>query len=178
MKKYILIIIAIVSCGLANAQFSAVRTNALSWATGTINVGVDIRLHNNVSLDLYAYCNPIYAPAIRSQIVGFQPAIRYWLYETQVGPFFGIHGTFAGYDVGNKEFHYRGYFAGVGVSYGYNWILSKRWSMGVELGIGAVYMNDVKRDYSTHYTEDEMIYHYKRWTAAPTKAEVSFIYLF
>lgn len=178
MRKYIFIILAVLSVGMARAQFSAVRTNALMWATGTINAGIDVRVHNNVSLDLFAFGNPIKTPNFSMQTIGFQPSVRYWFYETQVGPFVSVHGTLAGYDVGNAESHYRGFMAGAGVSYGYNWILSKRWSVGVEIGIGALYISDAKRDYYTHYTDDEYIYHNRRWTVAPTKAEVSFVYLF
>lgn len=177
-RRLILIVLAVVLCTTARAQFSAVRTNALMWATGTINAGIDVRVHNNVSLDFYAFYNPIQTPDLRMQTLGFQPSVRYWLYETQVGPFFSVHGTVASYNVGNRQFHYKGFLAGAGVSYGYNWILSKRWSVGVEIGIGAVYMSDTKRDYYTHYTDDEYVYHNRRWTVAPTKAEVSFIYLF
>jgi len=178
MRKIYLLALLLTLCVTARAQTSSVHTNALMWATGTINVGVDIRVHNNVSIDLFAFGNPIKSSKMSMQAVGFQPAVRYWFYETGVGPFTSVHGSIAAYDIGNKYQHYKGVLFGVGVSYGYNWILSKRWSVGVELGVSALFMKNTRRDYTTHYTDDEYIHYNKSWTVAPSKADVSFIYLF
>ena len=72
----------------------------------------------------------------------------------------------------------KGFLVGPGFSWGHCWLISKRFTIGVEIGAGILYMQDTKRPRSTDYTQDEYIYHSKRITVAPTKADVSFVYLF
>ena len=67
---------------------------------------------------------------------------------------------------------------GLGVSYGYAWMLSKRWNIALEAGVGLYRTKDTRRDPTVGDWEDEYIYHYRRWTLAPTKLEVSFSHLF
>ncbi len=67
---------------------------------------------------------------------------------------------------------------GLGVSYGYAWMLSKRWNIALEAGIGLFHTEDTRRDPTVSDWEDEYIYRYRRWTLAPTKLEVSFSYIF
>ena len=103
---------------------------------------------------------------------------RYWFYESFVGHFFGQHLTYVGYDLGNRTRHYKGHAYGLGISYGYAWMLSKRWNVAVEAGVGLFHTEDTRRDPAVSDWEDEYIYHNRRWTLAPTKLEVSFSYIF
>ena len=63
-------------------------------------------------------------------------------------------------------------------SYGYAWILSKRWNLVVEAGAGLYRTRDTRRDPVTSDWGDRYIRHARRWTLAPSKLEVSFNYLF
>jgi len=103
---------------------------------------------------------------------------RYWFYESFVGHFLGQHLTYVGYDLGSRTRRYKGHAYGLGVSYGYAWMLSKRWNVALEAGVGLYHTRDTRRDPTVSDWEDEYIYHYRRWTLAPTKLEVSFSYLF
>ncbi|MFR6635582.1 MAG: DUF3575 domain-containing protein [Alistipes onderdonkii] len=67
---------------------------------------------------------------------------------------------------------YKGNAYGLGVSYGYAWMLSKRWNIALEAGIGLFHTEDTRRDPTVSDWEDEYIYHNRRWTLAPTKLEV------
>ena len=58
------------------------------------------------------------------------------------------------------------------------WMLSKRWNVAVEAGVGLYRTKDTRRDPTVGDWDDEYIYHYRRWTLAPTKLEVSFSYIF
>ena len=73
---------------------------------------------------------------------------------------------------------YDGNAYGVGLSYGYAWMLSKRWNVAVEAGIGLFHTRDTRRDPTVSDWEDEYIYHTRRWTLLPSRLEVSFSYLF
>nr|WP_288895515.1 DUF3575 domain-containing protein [uncultured Alistipes sp.] len=103
---------------------------------------------------------------------------RYWFYESFVGHFLGQHLTYVGYDLGSRTKRYKGNAYGLGVSYGYAWMLSKRWNIALEAGIGLFHTEDTRRDPTVSDWEDEYIYHNRRWTLAPTKLEVSFSYIF
>ena len=95
-----------------------------------------------------------------------------------VGHFLGQHLTYADYDLGSRTKRYKGNAYGLGVSYGYAWMLSKRWNIALEAGIGLFHTEDTRRDPTVSDWEDEYIYRYRRWTLAPTKLEVSFSYIF
>ena len=103
---------------------------------------------------------------------------RYWFYESFVGHFLGQHLAYVGYDLGSRTKRYKGHAYGLGVSYGYAWMLSKRWNIALEAGIGLFHTEDTRRDPTVSDWEDEYIYHNRRWTLAPTKLEVSFSYIF
>ncbi|MDD4010258.1 MAG: DUF3575 domain-containing protein, partial [Fermentimonas sp.] len=40
-----------------------------------------------------------------------------------------------------KDYRYQGYAYGGGISYGYQWVLSKRWNLEANLGAGYVYLD-------------------------------------
>lgn len=164
--------------GRAMAQFNAVYGNGLLLPTLTLNVGVDIGLSSRTSLDLNLAINPLSTPKLRIQFAMIQPGFRYWLSEIQFGHFFGVHLLGAVYHVGNERFHTRGFAAGVGVSWGYNWLITKRFNIGVELGIGMAYMRDSRQDYHTPDSDDHYIFHTSRLALLPTKCAVNFVYLF
>ena len=103
---------------------------------------------------------------------------RYWFYESFVGHFIGQYLTYAGYDLGSRTKRYKGHAYGFGVSYGYACMLSKRWNVAVEAGVGLYRTKDTRRDPTVGDWDDEYIYHYRRWTLAPSRLELSFSYLF
>lgn len=182
-KKIIRILLGIflLSAGFspaARAQFYSVRGNGLLLLTGTLNVGCDIALTQKTSFDLGVYANPIKTEKLSLMGFGLQPGIRFWRFEPNAGTFWGVHLSGAWYDIGNKSKTRKGFLIGPGFSWGHCWLISKRFTIGLELGAGLLYMQDTKRARSTPYTEDEYIYHSKRLTVAPTKADVSFVYLF
>lgn len=79
-----------------------------------------------------------------------QPEIRYWICETFNGWFLGLHAHGGQMNVGGinipfiiqnhskemKDYRYEGYFYGGGISTGYHWILSSRFSVEASLGLG------------------------------------------
>ena len=79
-----------------------------------------------------------------------QPEIRYWTCETFNGWFLGLHAHGGQMNVGGinipfiiqnhskemKDYRYEGYFYGGGISTGYHWILSSRFSVEASLGLG------------------------------------------
>lgn len=75
-----------------------------------------------------------------------------------------------------KNYRYEGWMAGVGVGYGYQWLLSRHWSLEAEIGVGYVYSRADKFECATcgEKLEDNEPHHY----VGPTKVALSLIYAF
>lgn len=57
-------------------------------------------------------------------------------------------------------------------------MLSKRWSLVAEVGVGLYFIRDDEKDCNTAWSDDELVRHSRRFAVGPSKAEVSFTYLF
>lgn len=73
----------------------------------------------------------------------------------------------------NKGRHAEGWYAGGGITYGYQWILSKHWNLEASLGVGYVYS---RMDFygRCNRSIDKRELHY----VGPTKAALSLMYIF
>jgi len=144
---------------LARGPVFGIKTNLLYDATSTINLGVEFRLSKVLTLDVPVNYNPwTFSDNAKMKHLLVQPELRYWLYEPFNGPFFGVHaiGSLfnAGGDVtgassiikGMKDYRYQGWTTGVGVSYGYQWMLSNRFSLEATAGLGVLYLEYNKYD--------------------------------
>ena len=161
----------------------AVKTNAVFWATTTPNLGIEFALAKKVTLDISGNYNPWKFKndrQIKHWLV--QPELRYWLCERFNGSFFGLHGFYGDVDASNLNIfgldHYRfdGHFYGGGISYGYQWILSKHWSMEATVGVGYARFDYDK--YAPANEGGEKIRHETWDYIGPTKLGLSFIYVF
>lgn len=181
-RKIILIITTSLTAILihqrAGAQIFAAKVNTLAAITGTVNVGIDISVADRWTLDAAGCWNPINTSSCSSRILGVQVGAKRWLYESFVGHFFGAQFIYGSYMWGGSRRYWKGYTAGVGISYGYSWLLSKRWNITLEAGIGIYRMQDTRHE--RHNPDNEPIYirHARRWAVGPSRAEVSFNYLF
>ena len=161
-----------------SAQFQAVRIDALALMTGTLHAGVDFTLDKKLSLDASLYWNPMKFDAFRSKLLIGQAGVRFWRFEPHAGPFFGAYAAAGRYDMGNRRRHHKGILAGAGASYGYSWMLGRRWSLIAEIGAGLYYVRDTRREYFTPWSEDEIIRRSRRLMLLPSKVEASLSYLF
>ena len=166
--------------------FVAVKTNLLYDLTATVNLGVEFRLSDYLSLDISGNYNPWTFPENKKwKHVLIQPELRYWVYEPFNGHFLGTHFIYGIFNAGNldlpldifpglKDKRYHGKAFGAGISYGYQWILSPRWSMEASFGFGYMYMDYDIYDYELYgQKQDEDVKHY----FGPTKLAVSLIYI-
>ena len=178
LSLLVLLLCGTLSAPRASAQYYALGVNAPLLATGTLNLSLDAAIAPHWSVELPLLWNPIRTEHLQACIAAIQPGIRYWLFEEYAGHFVAAHLAAALYDVGDAHTHYEGWLAGFGVSYGYSWPLSMRWNLALEVGIGAYYMRDTRRQHNTPPLQSEYIYRNHRWVLAPSKFAVSFSYLF
>lgn len=159
----------------------AVKTNALYWATTTVNLGFEVGLSKKLTLDVSGNYNP-WEFSDNKQIKHWlvQPELRYWLCERFYGHFFGLHAHYAEANVSNLnifglgDYRYQGNIYGAGISYGYQWILNKRWSMEATVGVGYARLNFDK--YNCGTCGSKISKEHKNYFG-PTKVALSIIYV-
>ena len=156
----------------AAAQIFAVRADALAALTGTLHLGGEVSVADKWSVEASGYWNPVKSSSLSMNFHAVQISGRYWLYESFVGHFVGGQLSYVGYDLGSRTRRYDGRAYGIGFSYGNAWFVT------LEAGIGLYRTKDTRRDPTVGDWDDEYIYHYRRWTLAPSRLEVSFSYLF
>jgi Protein of unknown function (DUF3575). len=160
----------------------AVKSNLLYDFTLGPNLGLEFKLNKRLTLDLPVNYNPFsFSDNRKWKHLLIQPELRYWLCESFVGHFLGIHVHYADYNVGNigplsttKNYRYRGWLAGGGVSWGHQWVLSTRWSLETTVGVGYAYLDYTQNEYQKcglKIKDDH--YHY----LGLTKLGVSLIYI-
>ena len=187
MKKYVLAVFLCLVLSWTNvsrlcAQQVMVKTNLLGWTATTPNLGVEIRLSEKLSLNLsgsYNAWNFKDNMALRHEL--FQPELRYWFCRVFQKHFVGLHLHVADYNIGDipflpatKDLQFRGILYGAGLSYGYQFPLSARWSLETSVGVGYAYM-----DYKKYVCREcaEIRSYVNRHYFGPTKVAVSLIYL-
>ena len=187
-KLLILLFLSCCSAGPAAAQRFGVKTNALHWATaGTLNAGLEAGLGKRTSLELTGDYNPWTLDRDENRKLKFwsvMPEFRYWLCERFNGHFFGLHSGYGEYNISGvripfqnkstQEHRYEGWATGIGISYGYTWILGKRWNLEANIGAGYIYTKYDKYECKTcGRFKDNQKKHY----FGPTKAGISLIYI-
>ncbi len=157
-------------------QKVAVKTNLAYWATTTMNIGGEFALAPRQTLAATISYNPFYFRK-NKQIMHWavQPEWRYWPCRRLMGHFIGIHVHGGKYNGGLKKYRYDGWFAGGGISYGYQWIIGKHWNLETGLGLGYAYLDYDKylRQKCGKYIDSR---HRNYW--GPTKLSISLMYLF
>lgn len=182
MKRFLFI--AVLAAALSPAclaQKWAVKSNLLYDVTTTLNLGVEAGLGERVTLDVSGNYNPWKFGNVRWKHWLVQPEIRYWLCERFNGHFFGLHGHYAEYNVGGFHFNdvirhnrYQGHLYGAGISYGYQWLIGRRWNLEATIGVGYARLRDKKypiAECGTAGAERGRNY----W--GPTKAGITIIYI-
>lgn len=164
-----------------------VKTNIPYWGTATFNAGVEVRLAKKWTLELEAGLNPFdgkkddggYGRSLKH--LRLHPELRYWFCESFHKHFLGLHIPYLLYNVsdvkllGVENERSQGWGTGVGFSYGYQWLLSKRWNLEATVGVGYLYLDYDKYPCANCGSKIESGHkHY----FGPTQAAISIMYLF
>ena len=191
LKFYALLIVGLLLCFGAKSQDIAIKTNLLYDATATINAGIEVGLAPRWTLDVSGnYNNWTMSHDRKWKHWLLQPEARYWFCNKFIGHFLGIHAHGGQYNLGNLENEinflgtdfsqlsdkrYQGWFLGLGMAYGYSWVLSRHWNLEFELGIGYAYSRYDSYPCATCGERlDKGDHHY----VGPTKAAINLIYAF
>lgn len=176
----------------SKAQEFALKSNLLYDATASINLGAEISIVPRWSIDISGNYNPwTFSDGKKWKHWLLQPEVRYWLCTTSDGHFLGAHLIGGQYNFGHfdpgfnlpglrlrdlREFRYQGWGAGLGIAYGYSWLLDKHWNIEAEIGLGYIYTRyDVYECAGCgRKIEEDKRHNY----FGPTKAAVNLVYTF
>lgn len=191
-KKFIVPFLLLFTAGTLKAQDIAVKSNLLYDVAGTINLGVEGRLADKWTAELTGNLN---AWMLKDQAhwkhAYIQPEIRWWFCDTFSGHFLALHLHGGIFNVGNlskdiripgqkisalRDSRFQGWFAGAGVGYGYDLILSRHWNLEFEIGAGYAYSLSDRFECGVcgSTIAEDIQHHY----FGITKATVSLVYLF
>ena len=158
----------------SRAQFLTVKTNLADWATASPNFGAEFILSQHLSVDLSVTGTPfkikddIYLKHIR-----LQPELKYWLASPLAKHYVGTTAFYSSYDAGYKQRGYYGDAFAVGLTYGYNWILSRRWNLEVGAGVGVIRYRTARYVPGTTPPDPNE----EGWKIAPVKLGINFVYV-
>ena len=86
----------------------------------------------------------------------------------------GIIGTAANYNILLNDTRHAGDAFGGGLTYGYSFVLSRRWSLETTLGVGMAHVQEMSWDKDEYEPGEANV---KGWRPIPIKAGVTFVYL-
>lgn len=156
-----------------------VKTDLLyTLASSTINIGGEMGFGDKTSLELTAgagFWNKVNSTGNKNTSFIIRPEFRYWLCERFNGHFFGVnavyeHGRY-NFTTFKNEYDYMGNSWGMGITYGYHYMLGARW--GVELALGAgfsIASYDVNKNGNNSEEWDKFYF-------GLTRASISLVYI-
>ena len=173
------------------AQSWAIKTNVVYDATATVNLGIEVGLHQHWTLDISGNFNAW----SRNETTKWkhwlaQPEARYWFCDRFSRHFIGVHAITGAFNFGGinnnvsflgtdfsvlKDKRYQGYAYGAGFAYGFAFMLSEHFNLELELGVGYAYLDfDIFNCDSCGSRIGRSNHHY----FGPTKAAINLAYLF
>ncbi len=186
-----LLLIGLLGINWANAQKVAVKTNLLYDALLTPDLGVEVKLAPQWTLEATGRLNAWAVNDRRWKQWSVQPEVRYWFCQAFSGHFLGAHLIGGQYNFGNLPFNFKflgtdfsvlrdyrlqGWMAGAGIAYGYSWILDKHWNFEAEIGFGWIYTQYDK--YKCANCGKKLEAKHPHNYVGPTKAALNLVYNF
>ena len=140
IKIFLTVLLLLVAKTSLNAQRIAVTTNALEDVLLTPNIGVDVVVSDRQSISFDASFAPYkISQSFHNKCMTLRGGYKYWFNQAFYAHYIGVDAVISSTDVGAGNVDYRGEYLGVGVGYGYSFILSKRWNIVPCVGVGIAY---------------------------------------
>ena len=126
-----------ISIDEAKAQRIAVSTNGLEWLTLSPNASLDVAFTQHHAFSMSVSTQPwrLSQNFFMSHIT-ISPEYRYWFRMPFYRSFVGANLTYSGYDLSLFGFDRKGELFAAGVTYGYSFLMGKRWNLVPFLGAG------------------------------------------
>jgi len=137
-SKLILFFLLLSCYSTGMAQKIALKTNVLYWGTLSPNIEGEFRLSRHYTLDIGVMGNSLSKNSYRLKFVQVAPELRYWFSRPMSRHYIGLTSFAANYDFKFKNKNYYGDAIAAGLTYGFDWVVSKRWNIETSLGAGLV----------------------------------------
>lgn len=186
-KTLWLCVLCVLACFPLCAQKVAVKTNLLYDATTTPNLGLETSLGRKSTAQLFYGLNPWkFSDTKQMRHWLLMPEYRWWTCQKFNGHFFGVHAMGGQFNMAGikmplgmfswlENHRYEGWFVGGGLTYGYQFILSRHFNFEASMGIGYDYIKYKKFECGTCGPQSEDVH---RHYFGPTKAVLSLVYVF
>lgn len=177
VHRFGLLIVGLSLClGAARAQRIAVKTNALYWAALSPNIGFEFRMSRHFTMNLEGSFSPFdKVGSFGLKHGSISPEVRYWFNgRPQTRHFVGVMGMATMYDLRFKDTCHAGDAFGGGVTYGYSYVLNKRWSFEGTVGLGVLHRSEKKYGYGAPIPDEV---NNKGVTFAPLKLGITAVYI-
>lgn len=176
---------------MAVAQKVGIKSNLISDAALSPNLGIEFGLSRKWSLDISGQTNLWDVNGHKWKHWLAQPELRVWLCDRFAGHFFGLHAIGGQYNFGYlknhikflgsnfselSDYRFEGWGAGAGIAYGYAWVLGKHWNLEAEIGIGWIYTRFDKYECSSCGRKVASNLHHNYY--GPTKLNLALEYIF
>ena len=189
MKKILFVALCalLLSNGMYGQRRFALKTNVPYWGTLSPNLGGEMVLRDNFTLELSGGFNPFSLSNDRQwKHWALWTEVRYWVWEPFSSHFFGLHYVTGGYNVGGvnllldtfsgaRDRRAVGNVNGVGLSYGHNWIIGNNLALEATIGAGFARFN---YDVYPLGRNGERERSGSRNFWGPTKGAISLVYVF
>lgn len=175
IKNYIILLLFICTSSM-KGQKSTASINLIEVGTMSLNTEFGVRVGSRQTLHIPIAWNPwTFQGNKKFKHLSISPQWRYWKTEEYLGHFFGANLIGSRYNVGLTDYRFDGWAYGLGGSWGYAWILGKRWNIEVQAGVGLV-RSDYKR-FDCGRCGD-FLSKESKWFVTPNRLAVSFVYMF
>ena len=185
---YLIVFLSVIG-GKANAQFYAVKVDALGLLTTTLNVEGAIVVSEHWSLHLPLKVNPWKFGDKQYKHATIMPGARYWFVDSYFrGWFLGVNAVATAYDTRgiisrqtdyfSRDNRYKGFGYGIGISGGISIPVSKRWNIEFEAGVNGLFSDhDIFCEYHQEHKGQKLGYQ-RGFLPVPGKIAANIVYLF
>jgi len=177
MRAFVIfLLIMIFYPGVCLSQKYGISSNLAGLATGSLNIEASVAISRKVSLHLPVSWNPfIIGDNYKINHIVIQPGARWWLWHSYDELFIGIQEVTGFYNIAISDVRYEGWSTGISLSCGYAWMLSSKWNVEFEAGVGCLFCK-----YDKYYRPKcgEYLGSAEKIIYGPTRLSLSLMYIF
>jgi len=170
--QLIIVIFLLFCSNQSNAQVFSLNMNSLSAAALTIHTELEVSVSKNFTFST----GILFKPVCNYRIGGIFVSARRYYKESFVGPSIGLNSGYLTYHVTENGLTGRALYASL--TGGYNFILSKRFNLKLELGASLLYACDSYLERTEDPMSKDYLYSHRRLIILPFPVSVSFCYIF
>lgn len=140
IKLVVAAILMIAAGTSASAQRIAVSTNLLEDAILTPNIGVEVMMADRQSVTFDTSIAPFKATeSLHNKCMTLRAGYKYWFEQALYGHYIGVDAVATSSDLRIGRYSSRDQYIGLGIGYGYSFIIGKRFNIIPSMGVGVAY---------------------------------------